>query len=159
MKRILGLLLIIGVMMSCATTQTESKITYLNEGFSIDTLESETTAQGHQILMMFLPTDKGFAPSVNIMTQDYSGSLEDYKKISESQFQQLGIEVIISVIDEGKLNMEYMGVLQGQDIHGYAIAIKKDNYIYLTTGTTLRSQWEKYKDQLIKVVLSFELTE
>lgn len=158
MKKIAGILILILFTISL-NAEEKGNIVYHNEGFQINTLEASPAANGHQILMMFLPVDEGYTPNVNVMTQNYDGTLADYKKLTESQFKQMNLRTIINKIEDDTYTIEYAGILQNQDLHFYAIAYKKDHLVYLATGTTARAKWKKYKDQIISVVESFHLSD
>ncbi|OPX54406.1 hypothetical protein SAMN02745127_02813 [Oceanospirillum multiglobuliferum] len=126
-------------------------------GFSIDMLDGNAGNAGAQVLQMYLPADNGFASNVNVLIQPYPGTLEDYKKLSDAQFAQLGLTIITSTISDGVLIFEYKGVVQGQNLHFYSKAIKNGNNFYLATATDSASNWSKNKGLLMKSVNSFKV--
>ncbi|MBI3186627.1 MAG: hypothetical protein HYZ31_02000 [Gammaproteobacteria bacterium] len=126
-------------------------------GFEISTLEAPPGPEGTQALIMMLPAEGGFAANVNVQIQPYAGSLADYKKLSESQFSQLGFKVMTSAIDKNILTFEYAGSMSDQTLHWYSRAIKKGNFIYLVTATSQERNWLKNKAALETSVNSFKL--
>ena len=156
MKQIVSMLILVLVTVSSYTAEP-GLVVNRQEGFRIATLEATPEARSHQILIMFLPVDDGYAPSVNIMTQDFDGTLAEYKEITESQFQQLGLNTIINKIEDDIYIIEYSGVIQGKYLHVYSKATQRGSSVYLVTGTAANAQWGKYHDQLIDVVNSFQL--
>lgn len=157
MKKIIFTVLFITVSLSISA-QEAGIIEFKNEGFKLNALESTGTNYGHVLFQMFLPVDNGFTPSVNVMTQDYTGTLQDYKELSDTQFESLGLELIKSEITGNRYIIEYRGNLQGREIHAYSVAQKRGYLVYLSTGMTTLSSWDKYKDKIISVIDSFELT-
>ena len=132
----------------------ESK--YENSQFSINALVSENIANT-QPLMMFLSASEGFAPNVNVQVQQYPNSLKEYAKLSVQQFNQLNFKVLQNKQTETSLVLEYSGIMQGNNLHWYAIAHKKGNNVYLVTATSTESQWKTHSKTLIECVKSFKL--
>jgi len=128
-------------------------------GFSIDfPLAGEATTPSYLMAQFFLPADNNFSPNVNIIRQKYDKSLEAYDKLSMNQFkQQLKAEVLTREIKGGRITYEYKGEMLSKKFHWYARAFKQNEEFYLVTATALESQWEKYKDKLVKSVNSFKL--
>ena len=131
----------------------ESK--YENNQFSINALVGENIAT--QPLMMFLSVSEGFASNVNVQVQQYPNSLKEYAKLSIKQFNQLNFKVLQNKQTETNLVFEYSGIMQGNNFHWYAIALKKGNNVYLVTATSMESQWKIHSKTLIECVKSFKL--
>jgi len=110
-----------------------------------------------QPLMMFLSASEGFASNVNVQVQQYPNSLKEYAKISVQQFNQLNFKVLQNKQTETSLVLEYSGIMQGNNMHWYAIAHKKGNNVYLVTATSTESQWKIHSKTLIECVKSFKL--
>lgn len=126
-------------------------------GFSIESLDHSPTLGMVQPIQMFLPANNGFAANVNVQVQAYSGTIQEYKTLSEGQFKQMGLTVL-SLIEQGdSISFEYMGIMQGLNLHWYAKAFKKGNHVYLVTATDTHASWEKNKEKLISNVNSFKL--
>ena len=88
MKHLLTILL--AVTFSLQAYAGSSSATFNQAGFSINVIDSEASNAGSQALMMMMPALNGFSANVNVQIQPYPGSLEDYKKLSEAQFVQMG---------------------------------------------------------------------
>lgn len=140
-----------------ANTVFAGEVLYNKAGFSIDTLDSAVPAQGMQSVQMFLPAAKGFAANVNVQVQPYPDSLKAYKKLSEGQFVELGLKTVSSSLEGNVLVLEYSGVLNGLNLHFYAKAVKKGQFVYLATATDLVSEWPNNSAELKKVVDSLQL--
>ncbi|HPO90451.1 MAG TPA: hypothetical protein P5239_02485 [Victivallales bacterium] len=67
--------------------------------------------------MMFLPASDGFAPNINVQIQIYSGTIEDYEKLSMDQFKQFKFNVIKSKQTGESIIFEYAGGMQGIKLH------------------------------------------
>ena len=134
-----------------------STLVFEQAGFQIDSLESAPGEAISQPLMMFLPAEGGFAANVNIQIQPYTGTISDYKKLSESQFSQLGIKIIRSELKGNIVTFEYTGPMNNAMLHWYAKAVKKGNYVYLATATSLDENWTTNKTKLVSSVNSFIL--
>ena len=124
-------------------------------GFSINVLDSKVSNAGSQPLTMMLPALNGFSANINVQIQPYPGSLEDYKKLSEAQFIQMGLKTISSSGKGNEIYWEYSGNIQGNNMHFYAKAIKVGNLFYLATGTDLESNWSKTSNNIKSVINSF----
>jgi len=130
-----------------------------NGGFSIESLDSIPQQGMVQPIQMFLPAVNGFAANVNVQIQAYSGTIQDYKKLSEGQFKQIGLTLISSEDLEDSIVLEYMGPMGSLTLHWYAKAFKKMDHVYLVTATATHSDWEATKEKLISTVNSFKLNE
>jgi hypothetical protein len=118
-------------------------------GFSIAPLEAPPDQTPRQALVMLLPASDNFSPNVNVQIQPYSGSIEEYGALTETQFKDAGVKVIAQK-KEGKsaMTFEYSGEMRGQSVHCYARAEKSGDYIYLATATANQEQWPKQSAKL-----------
>ena len=132
-------------------------VKFNESGFSIDILDEKPSNAGSQPLQMLLPAVNGFSANVNVQIQPYPGTLEEYKKLSEAQFIQLGLKTIASSTRGSAVVFEYSGFMMGNELHFYAKAIKKGNLFYLATATDLDSEWHKNSSRLKSIVNSFVL--
>ncbi|MCR8921359.1 hypothetical protein NO559_01160 [Dasania sp. GY-MA-18] len=126
-------------------------------GFSIDLLDDKPSPAGSQPLQMFLPPSNGFAANVNVQIQAYPGSIDDYIKLSEAQFKQMGLTIVSSSKNDDTLHFEYSGNMNGQNLHFYAKAVKRGSYFYLATATDSKINWPMNKSKLIQSVNSFKV--
>lgn len=138
-------------------TSFAGEMLYKDAGFSIDVLDTTVPKQGLQPLQMFLPAVNGFAANINVQIQPYPESIEDYKKLSEDQFVVLGLTKISSSLEGNTLIIEYRGELNERNLHFYAKAVKKGEFVYLATATDLVTEWPKKSTQLKKAVNSLQL--
>ncbi|MEM6257948.1 MAG: hypothetical protein AAGI37_06500 [Planctomycetota bacterium] len=105
----------------------------------------------------YMPTHDNFAANLNVMAQPYADTLEAYDTLSQSQFKQLGLELISGGIEEGVLTYEYKGNTQGFELRWYSRAFKRGEVVYLITVTVLADRWEEDSPVLIKSAKSFEI--
>jgi hypothetical protein len=137
----------------------DDRIHFKENKFSIKPFETtqENSAQSYSVLFMLLPQTSGFAPNINIIVQKYSGSLEDYKNLSDSQFKQGNMTVIQSKNSASKyIIFEYTGSQGGKNMHYYSRALKREDNIYLVTGTALIEQWDAVSVKIKDTVDSFK---
>jgi len=128
-----------------------------NAGFSINVLDANVSDAISQPLAMRLPASNGFSANVNVQIQPFPGSTKDYKKMSNAQFEQMGINVITCTEKQGATYWEYAGTMQGRQLHFYAKAIKVGHLFYLATGTDLESNWSKTSKSIKAVIDSFTI--
>jgi hypothetical protein len=138
-------------------TTSYAKGKYENSIFSIDSLMNESKIANTQPLIMSLPASEGFAPNINIQIQKYPNSLDDYAKLSTSQFKQFKFKIIQNEKIKDALIFEYSGTMQGRKLHWYSMAYKKEDNVFLITATSTESQWKTQKEKLIGCVKSFKL--
>ena len=138
-----------------AKEKPADKLVFRNSGFSISPLD-EPGKGPTQVLMMFLPASGGFAPNVNVQTQEYSGKLEEYAALSKKQLEDSKLKLISSSVTSGALILEYSGEMQARALHWYAKAVLKSGTIYLTTATATENQWKEVSGKLKSCVDSFE---
>ena len=149
-------LLIWGMTVLSVSVHAET-LNFPQAGFSIDSLEASPSNNGGQVLYMFLPTENGFSPNINVMIQPYLGTIEQYRSLSEAQFKRAAWK-IISIQDKGNtITFEYSGLFRGNQMHWYAKAVKKGDLVYLVTGTDSQLTWGKNKSKLMIAVDSFKL--
>ncbi|HBY88152.1 MAG TPA: hypothetical protein DEO86_20040 [Colwellia sp.] len=139
------------------STAHAEKIEFPKLGFSIDSLDSSPSQGMVQPIQMFLPAENGFSPNVNVQVQPYSGTIKQYRELSEGQFKQIGLKVLSIKEMNNSITLEYTGVMQGFNLHWYAKAFKKGNHIYLVTATSTKVGWEGDKEKLISNVDSFQI--
>lgn len=133
-------------------------LTFPMNGFSIRALEGVSEDATSRVVMMMLPRTEGFAPNVTVTIQPYDDSISDYAALTQDQFKAKGVTMIGEPqIDESAVAFEYMGSLQGRDLHWYARAEKQGGRVVLATATALESQWETVSDRLRSCVDSLTL--
>lgn len=127
-------------------------------GFSLAPPLTEEAKAG-VVAMFFLPPKNGFGANVNVMVQDYQGTLAEYDTLSQKQFKDIGFRVIESKIGDKSIFYEYAGKQNKMDLHFYVKVWKKADKMYLITATGLEMDWEEQKDALMNSVKSFKFTE
>ena len=144
-------------LLACSALFADDK--YVNEtfGFEISSPVPGPFSGVYQSSMFYLPAVDGFAGNVNIQVQDFTGTMDQYKGVSEAQFKQAGIQVLNSKIDQGVLTIEYQGKMGNYGLHWFAKAYKKANRVYLVTATGLQTQWNDQGPALVKSVNTFKL--
>ncbi len=136
--------------------ETEAKLHFKKNGFSIAPLEGKSSNMSYQVLAMLLPPSEGFSPNVNIQIQMYGGTIQEYAKLSGSQFKSFKLNIVSEKIGKTSVLWEYAGVLQGSAMHWYAKAVKVEGKVYLVTATATESQWSKVSGKLKACVNSFK---
>jgi hypothetical protein len=126
-------------------------------GFSIDSIDAVPSLAGGQPLQMFLPPENGFSANINVQIQPYPGTMEQYLELSESQFKQMGLTVISSKVFGETSFFECAGLMQGMELHFYAKAVKKGDFVYLATATDSKHNWDSNKNKLISAIDSLKL--
>lgn len=132
-----------------------AKDTYENNVFSINSIEA--TDKPGQILFMYLPASESFAPNINVLSQNYTGTIKEYLDITNEELKKYNLKIIKSKITEDSILIEYAGKMEGKELHFYAMAYKKNDLIYLATGTSLETQWATVSKKIIPIIDSFKL--
>ena len=133
------------------------KLVFPNNGFAIAPLDQPGEG-ANQVLFMFLPASAGFAPNVNVQTQKYAGTIEEYAAVSKKQFEDGQLKIISTAKpDKATAVFEYSGQMEGKALHWYARAALRNGAIYLITATALEDQWKDASAKLKSCVDSFEL--
>jgi hypothetical protein len=139
----------------------QERLVFENYGFSIEKLEvsEKEMPDNFQTLIMFLPADNNFAPNVNIQVQKYKENIDAYVKLSAQQFKTYGMKVINQTQNDKEQTaiFEYTAQMSGLDLRFYSKAISSNGKVYLVTGTTTVSQWNKVGNTIKKAVDSFKL--
>ncbi|HAU38828.1 MAG TPA: hypothetical protein DCX07_14070 [Phycisphaerales bacterium] len=139
------------------TTKPMDKLVFPNHGFAISPLDQP--AKGvNQVFFMFLPASGGFAPNVNVQTQTYEGTLDEYVALSLNHFKEAKIAIISSSKpDKDTAVFEYSGRMEERALHWYAKAVLKGGTAYLVTATATEDQWKEVSQKLKSCVDSFEM--
>ena len=145
----LGLLLLAGA-------NTSPALHFPLHHFSIDPLETPTAGTNSVLLIMNLTPSDGFAPNVNVMTQNYPGTLDDYIALSKQQTATADWNWLKGdKIDDTTAIIEYTGKKAALSLHFYAKVSRKGQEFILTTATATEKQWATSSPQLRACVESF----
>jgi hypothetical protein len=128
---------------------------FSTQNFTIKAPSGIGNGQG-VVTMIFLPAKNGFAGNVNVMIQEYAGTILEYNDLSQSQFKQMGLSIIEVKLNTDSVIYEYEGKSGQHELHWYSRAIKRDNRMYLITATSLLADWPGQKEALIQSVDSFK---
>jgi len=139
------------------TSINAGTLVFEESGFSIDALDTPPPLSGGQPLQMLLPAINGFSANINVQIQPYTGTLTQYKALSDSQFKQYGFTSLLSKINKDNILFEYTGTMSGKNLHWYSKAYKKGNFVYLVTATEQEVNWKETKNKLTSAVDSFKL--
>lgn len=148
-----------GLFLAAGALAVERRNVFIStdHGISIEAPVSADAAPNLQIAVFFLPPSNNFAANVNVQKQQFTGPIEDYDKLSASQFKQFGLTVLNRTLKGNEARYEYKGDVEGKRMRWYARSIKGGDYVYLVTATGLEEQWDRQKLVLIKSVESFVL--
>lgn len=105
----------------------------------------------------YLPSIDNFASNVNLGSQAFAGSVEEYDAITQMQFKQYGFEVLRSEIRGNEILYSYQGEYQARKVLWYARAIKHGAKFYVITATYPLSRAETDGPVLRASVESFHL--
>ena len=105
----------------------------------------------------------GFAPNVNVMIQNVSMTLEEYRGISVGQFKQMDLTVLSEtrkkVSGKDAIVWEYEGRLQGRALKWMALAVSDVDRIFLITATALKADYDPVAKEFTACLESFKLGE
>ena len=131
----------------------------LLEKFSIEIPRKKMFWQGGLIAQFYYPFSNGFSANINIMKQQFSGTLDLYEKISRANMKRLKWEITSSKnIADGRI-FQYKGVRQKREYRFYCKVVQRDGFIYLITATLPADEWNIIKDEVTAGVESFKFIE
>ncbi|HEV7926207.1 MAG TPA: hypothetical protein VGR14_12675 [Verrucomicrobiae bacterium] len=156
MKKLLYVLSFVLAVAFASDGQTTNQLHFSKSGFTIAPLDEPPGQSPQQVLMMFLPATKSFAPNVNVQIQPYAGTIEDYVTLSLEQFKSMGLKLSSQkAVGKSAVTLEYTGEMKGKPLHWYARAEKSGDKIYVATATASEEQWGTVATQLKTCVDSF----
>ncbi len=148
------------LVISATNAQANNRLISPDLGFSMEIPVSNSADSAiHQLAVFFLPTSDGFSANVNVQKQKFVDSIKTYDQISTVQLNSMGLTIISREMSDNMVVYEYTGDAQGRSLHWYAKAIKNGSYVYLVTATGLESKWPVQKQELMKAIDSFQLTQ
>ena len=158
MKRItVGLIILVSI--GAIADAAPGVVDYSSHGFTIRELTSSDAPENSVVLEMLLPPMDGFSANVNVIIQQYSGAMSDYRIITEDQINKAGFTLISShQISSTEIRMEYSGTQSGTELRWLQRAVKRGNRVYLVTATALASRWDTDSRGLTDTVDSLRLT-
>ncbi|HEX3444042.1 MAG TPA: hypothetical protein VHS80_04940 [Chthoniobacterales bacterium] len=129
------------------------------DGFNIKRSDIGSVAGQSPVAVLYLTPTGGFAPNVNVLIQNFPGSINDYVSVTKKEFDSAGIQVVNEqTVSPNEWKVEYAGTLSGRSLHWYARAVKNGDKVFLTTATATPEQWEQVSTKLKQCVDSFVLT-
>jgi hypothetical protein len=135
---------------------TQQQIHFPLHGFSIDALEGPADTRG-MLMSMSLPASDGFAPNVNLISQNSPGTIDQYIEISKQQVTQNGWTLIkANKVDDNTAVMEITGKVGDNSLHFYDKVSRKGDEVILITATATENQWTTNSAQLEACVDSFQ---
>lgn len=142
---VLALGLIVGYAAANDPKPPVEKLIFREAGFSIAPLDSQQKEPIQAVVMMFMAPSEGFAPNINILTQQFPDDIDKFAAVTKQQFEAMKLNVVSETKSDNKLEVafEYTGNQKGVPMHWYARAVKKEGVVYLATGTSTEKQWPK----------------
>jgi hypothetical protein len=137
------LLLAAGGAAADTTTRGRSTLSFAEHGFSIDAPVGHDAAQMQQVVMLMLPPADGFAANVNVQLQPFTGTMDEYVRVSLDQFKANGVTVVAEKHDAKGAMIEYKGLYGGRPLHWYSRSFVGKSGIVLATATTSEPLWPK----------------
>ena len=125
--------------------------------YSIEPLEAPSTTANTTLLMMFLPASDGFAPNVNVISQNSPLTIAEYIATTKRETDQQHLKMIkADKVSDTVALFEYAGKLQDKDLHWYSKATRAGGKILLVTATAHETQWANVSAKLQSCVDSFQ---
>ncbi|MGZ3438673.1 MAG: hypothetical protein ACXVDD_04130 [Polyangia bacterium] len=125
------------------TARAKSTLSFSEHGFSIDPPVGHDATQTQQVVMLALPTSDGFSPNVNVQVQPFSGTMDEYVKVSLDQFKANGVKIVAEKHDAKSAMLEFTGPYGGRPLHWYSRAFLGKNGVVLATATAGEPQWPR----------------
>lgn len=129
---------------------------HTNEIFSIKPPKLRESDQG--VVLYFYSQNGGkLVPNVNVLIQTFDGTMEDNIEKSRDQIKAMKLKTIKMSIETNQAFIEYNGNIENNQMHFYQKCVKNGNKFYIITATSLETDWESKKYELINSVNSFKL--
>ena len=142
--RLIVTLFLLTLALSLSAQDATNRLRFPATGFSIAPLEASPGDEARKALMMFLPASENFAANVNVLIQPYSGTIEEYTKVTLDAYKANGMKVLQQKeISRSVVVFEVTGEMDGRTLHWYSRAEKVAGRIYLATGTAREEDWPR----------------
>jgi hypothetical protein len=139
-----------------AANDHRAPLVFAEHGFSIEPPVGHDKSQLQKIVTMSLPMSDNFTPNVNVITQPFPGTLEQYLDQSHGEFKARGLVLMNEKRDERSATIEYRGDIQGHAVHWYARVLLAKGTVTLATATSVESQWPALGETLRRSVDSLQ---
>lgn len=138
------------------------QLDFTEHGFSVESFSIDAKQSGNYVVVMFAkPSNNNiFSTNINIIAQDFNGSIKEYVQASDKEFNNtLGFRTIHKSSNNEQATWEYTILTNGMHMHFLSKVLfnKKNNKFYLITGSALESNWKNDEKNIRKVVDSFKL--
>lgn len=137
-------------------SQCNGESIHTNDIFSITPPKIGRSDEGI-VLLFYSPNGGKLVPNVNVLIQTFDGTMEDNVLKSRDQIKALKLKTIKMSIETNHAFIEYSGNLENNQLHFYQKCVKNGNKFYIITATSLESDWDSKKSELINSVNSFKL--
>lgn len=127
-----------------------------NEIFSIKPPEFRDSDEGF-VLFFYSPNGSKIVPNLNVLIQTFDGTMEDMIEKSRDQIKSLNLKTIKMSIETNQAFIEYNGNMETNKMHFYQKCVKNGNKFYIITATSLETDWDSKKSELVNSVNSFKL--
>ena len=111
------------------------------------------------VAIFFAPPEDGFTANVNLVLQ--KAAFDDFLKTSDAGFKTVGFEVLSKKLSTTAANRSceyvYKGSIQGKPMKFMALAVDGGDRVFLLTGTSLESNYDKYEATFKASISSFAL--
>jgi hypothetical protein len=108
------------------------------------------------------PPESGFAPNVNVMVQNLKTTRDDYRKMSEAQFQAAGVTLKSATNRTTSglpaLVLEYEGAPGGRKLRFLALAVIQPERVLLVTYTATAEAFASLEAGFRKSMDTFEVS-
>ncbi len=188
MKKLIPLLLVVSVLISCKEKDNKAKIEQedvkemlknakgLNEGDGtftiegIDGWEKKTeSAMGVNSTFILSPLENAtdsYRENISVVTEKFPSSLsfEDYVEMNKSNLKKFIptselLETTSTSIDGNQAKaIHYTHTLQGIDLDALVYILSKNNMAYVITCTAKKGKLDTYKKEFDQIIASFKVS-
>ena len=114
MQRVMAFAFLMSAAVAMGAETTFNSAEY---GFTIKPPVQEKWSGSGVVATFMLPPIAGFSDNVNVMVQEYAGTLAEYDQLTKKQFEQNGMTLLASQLAKEVLIYEYSGKFQGRALH------------------------------------------
>jgi hypothetical protein len=132
-------------------------------GFSIipPTYPKVEADSATQAAMFFAPAKGGFASNLGVMIQTTKMSIDEYVKLSQTQFKQADLKIVsenkLKVSGRDAVLWEYEGTAKDRELKFMALAVADKDRVFLVTATAPKPEYEALAKEFKASLNSFKI--
>ena len=102
----------------------------------------------------------GLTANIMIIREEFNGSLNQYNNAQLQEFVNIKATILsVSINDNKSLIYKYKNMVDGVSWCYLTKVIKRENLVYLVSGTSSEEDWPHFEERIIKSIESFKFND